>query len=143
MRIVKSLLMLILALTLSPVVMAADAEKSLYQRLGGEPVMARVMEEAIGKVARDSRVNQSFDNVNLRRLNQKIVEHTCMLTGGGCRYTGDDMKTVHAGLDITEQGFYALVEALRDALDRNGVGEREKNELLRILAPMKRDIVTR
>lgn len=139
----KSLLVLLLILTFSPAVMAADKAGSLYQRLGGEPVVARVVEAAIGRVARDPRVNQSFDKVNLRRVNRGIVEQICMLTGGGCRYTGDDMKKVHAGLDITEQAFNALVEALRDEMDRNGVGEREKNELLRILAPMKRDIVTR
>ena len=139
----KSLSALLLTLTLSPALMAADKAGSLYQRLGGEPVVAKVVEAAVGRVARDPRVNQSFHNVNLRRVNRGIVEQICMLTGGGCRYTGDDMKKVHAGLDITEQAFNALVAALRDELDRNGVGEREKNELLRILAPMKRDIVTR
>ena len=35
-----------------------------------------------------------------------------------------------------------MVQFLRDSLAHNGVGEREKNELLRLLAPMKRDIVT-
>ena len=48
-----------------------------------------------------------------------------------------------AGQNIDERQFYAVVESLRLALDANDVGEREKNELLRMLAPMKRDIVTR
>jgi hemoglobin len=51
------------------------------------------------------------------------------------------MKESHAGLNITEAEFYLTVQFLRDALDAR-VGEREKNELLRLLAPMKRDIVT-
>ena len=72
-----------------------------------------------------------------------IVELICALSGGPCRYSGDDMKTTHAGLNITEAEFYALVEAERAALDHHGVGTREKNELLRLLAPMKRDIVTK
>ncbi len=67
----------------------------------------------------------------------------CSLAGGGCKYSGDDVKTVHAGLNIRQGEFYAMVEALRAALDANGVGEREKNELLRLLAPIKRDVVTR
>lgn len=139
----KSMFALLLSVMGPPMALAANGDGSLYQRLGGEPVVARVVEETIGRVSRDSRVNQSFDKVDIRKLNQKIVDQICMLGGGGCRYTGDDMKKVHAGLDITEQGFYALVEALRDSLDSNGVGEREKNELLRLLAPMKRDVVTR
>ena len=132
-----------LALILSPASFAADGEHSLYQRLGGAPVVSQVVEETVEAVARDPRVNQSFDKVDRKKLNQKIVEQICALAGGGCRYTGDDMKKVHAGLDITEHGFYAMVAALRISLDANGVGEREKNELLRLLAPMKRDVVTR
>jgi len=132
-----------LALMLPLSAMAAEGENSLYQRLGGSPVVSRIVEETIEAVARDSRVNQSFDKVDRKKLNQKIVEQICALAGGGCRYTGDDMKKVHAGLDITEHGFYAMVAALRIALEANGVGEREKNELLRLLAPMKRDVVTR
>ena len=139
----KSLSVLLLTLTFSPALAAADKAGSLYQRLGGEPVVTKVVDAAVARIARDPRVNQSFHNVNLKKVKQGIVEQICMLTGGGCRYTGDDMKKVHAGLDITEREFNALVEALRDELDRNGVREREKNELLRILAPMKRDIVTR
>jgi hemoglobin len=88
-------------------------------------------------------VNQSFDGVNLKKLETKIVQQICALAGGGCTYTGDDMKLAHQGLHIGQREFYALVEALRVALDDNGVGEREKNELLRLLAPMKRDVVTR
>jgi hypothetical protein len=34
------------------------------------------------------------------------------------------------------------VQFLREALDHANVGVAEKNELLRLLAPMKRDIVT-
>lgn len=132
-----------LALFLSSAVFATDGENNLYQRLGGAPVVSKVVEETLAAVALDTRVNQSFDKVDLKKLNKKIVEQVCMLAGGGCRYTGDDMKKVHAGLDITEHGFYAMVAALRTSLDANGVGEREKNELLRLLAPMKRDVVTR
>lgn len=120
---------------------AAEAPP-LYLRLGGDAVIAPVVEEMIDAVAADARVNQSFDKVDMKRLKRMIVEQICALSQGPCRYSGDDMKQSHAGLKITEAELYALVEALRDALDRHNVGTREKNELLRLLAPMKRDVVT-
>ena len=52
------------------------------------------------------------------------------------------MHLAHGGLKITEREFNSIVECLRSVLNRHGIGEREKNELLRLLAPMKRDIVT-
>jgi hemoglobin len=118
-------------------------EPSLYQRLGGEPVVTRVVAQTIDRIAADPAANQSLDGVNLAKLDAKIVVQICALAGGGCTYTGEDMKTAHDGMNIRQREFYALVEALRAALDDNGVGEREKNELLRLLAPMKRDVVSR
>ena len=87
--------------------------------------------------------SRSFEKVNLKRLGQQLTIHLCSLTGGPCTFTGDDMKTTHAGQDITQAEFYALVETLRQVLDDRGVGTREKNELLALLAPFKRDVVTR
>lgn len=126
-----------------PGVAWADGEPSLYQRLGGEPVVTRVIEQTLRRVADDPAANRSLEGVDLQKLDAKIVLQVCALAGGGCTYTGDDMKAAHDGMNIGQREFYALVEALRDALDANGVGEREKNELLRLLAPMKRDVVTR
>ncbi len=117
--------------------------KSLYERIGGEAVVKEVTVDTLQQMVNNPRVNQSFQKVNIEKLANKIAEHTCFIGNGGCTYTGDEIKLVHAGLNITETEFYAMVEALRSALDRNGVGEREKNELLRLLAPMKRDIVTK
>ena len=120
---------------------SAHSDTPLYTRLGGETVVAQVVNQTVDTVVQDTRVNQSFDQVNLKRVKTKLVEQICSLSGGGCEYTGDEMKLVHKSLKITEREFFALVEALRQALNDNGVGEREKNELLAILAPMKRLVV--
>jgi hemoglobin len=117
-------------------------EPTLYSRLGGEPVVKRVVGETIDRAATDPRTRRSFKDVKLARVKEKIVEQVCALAGGGCKYTGDPMDKVHQGLGNTEAEMNLLVQFLRDALDGAGVKEAEKNELLRILAPMKRDIVT-
>ncbi|OYW39650.1 MAG: hypothetical protein B7Z35_03460 [Hydrogenophilales bacterium 12-61-10] len=119
----------------------ASGGESLYSRIGGQPVVAGVVDQMIEAVAHDPNVNQSFDKVNLKRLKEKLAEQICALSGGGCIYTGDEMKLVHKGLRINEREFFYLVEALREALDSHGVAQSEKNELLAILAPMKRLIV--
>lgn len=116
---------------------------TLYERLGGEKVVAQFVDETINLTSTDPRSKRSFDKVNLVNLKKKIAEQICELTAGPCKYSGDPMKLVHKGLEITEAEFYLMVEHLRIAVGRAGVAEGPKNELLRILAPMKRDIVTR
>ncbi|MGD9601942.1 MAG: group 1 truncated hemoglobin [Gammaproteobacteria bacterium] len=114
----------------------------MYTRLGGQPVIDAVVSDLLDGFAVSPDGRRSFDRVRLPRVKRLIGEHLCVLTGGPCTYTGDGIARIHAGLGITEREFAALVQALRDALDRHAVGTREKNELLRLLAPMKRDIVT-
>ena len=51
------------------------------------------------------------------------------------------MKEVHAGLHISEAEFFGMVTDLRDVLKERRVSQAAINELLRLLAPMKRDVV--
>lgn len=118
------------------------SDATLYERLGGGSAMMEIASETVDALANSPDGRRSMDRVNLPRLKKKIAQQFCALTDGPCKYTGDDMKLAHAGLKISEREFNAIVEILRGVLNRRGVAEREKNELLRLLAPMQRDIVT-
>ena len=123
--------------------MVAFADDSLFDRIGGAPVVAKVVDQLLDLSMNDPRTKRSFQKINLKRLREKLNEQLCALSNGPCQYSGDSMKDVHGGLDITDAEFNALVEHLTIALNANGVGLREKNELLKLLAPMKRDVVTK
>jgi hemoglobin len=51
------------------------------------------------------------------------------------------MKATHAGMGVSSADFDALVGDLVATLNTFKVPEREKNELLGALGPMKKDIV--
>jgi hemoglobin len=138
----RTCILAVVAICLAACATPPTAQPTLYARLGGEPVVARVVSETIDQSATDPRTSRSFKDVKLQRVKDKIVEQICELAGGGCKYTGDPMDKVHQGLKNTEAEMNLVVQWLREALDRNGVQTAEKNELLRLLAPMKRDIVT-
>ena len=120
---------------------AAAPQKSLYDRLGGEAAIKAVVDEFVGNVGADTRINKYFANANLDRLKGHLVNQIGQASGGPQQYTGRDMKTAHAGMGIDGPAFDALVEDLVKALDKFGVLEQEKSELLAILGPMKGDIV--
>jgi hemoglobin len=116
---------------------------SLYVRMGGAQTVEAVISDMLDHVSVDARTQRPFDKVNLKRLKRQLSAKICSVTGGGCNYNGDSMHDAHAGLGISEAEFYGLVEVLRDSLRRHGVAQRERNELLQILAPIKRDVVER
>jgi len=118
------------------------SEPSLYQRLGGKPAIVAVVDDFVGNVAADKRINAYFANTNIPRLKQMLVDQLCVGTGGPCTYAGRDMKTAHAGMGVDDAAFTALVEDLVKTLNKFNVPAKEKNELLGILGPMKSDIVT-
>lgn len=117
------------------------AERSLYDRLGGQGAIQAVVTKFISNVGGDKRINGYFKTTDLKNLNKLLVEQVCMATGGPCTYSGRDMKTTHQGMKVTTAAFNALVEDLVSALDTFNVQKKEKDELLGILGPMKSDIV--
>ncbi len=119
----------------------AASNRSLYDRMGGAPVVRAFVSETIDRVVADPRLNSSFEGVNLPRLKRLLVEQICELAGGGCHYTGVSMREAHANQHITDAQFDGLVQILRDSMRQHHVRLRERNELLRLLAPMKRDVV--
>ncbi|WDZ94439.1 group 1 truncated hemoglobin [Herbaspirillum sp. WKF16] len=127
----------------APAPKAAVADPALFNDLGGLPVIKKVVSDFVALMLDDERIRHTFAGTNLQRLDEKLVEQFCELSGGGCIYTGDPMKEVHQGLKLTNAHFNALVEDLQIAMEKNGIASRTQNRLLYLLAPMQRDTVTR
>ena len=120
---------------------AAGAQLRLYDRLGGAAGVAAIADTLIDRVSADPKLGQSFKDSNLDRIKKLLAEQICDLSGGPCHYSGDSMKEVHAGHHISEAEFYGMVADLREILKQRHVSQGAGNELLRLLAPMKRDVV--
>jgi hemoglobin len=122
---------------------AQHMTKSLYERLGGSTAITAVVDDFVANVAADRRINKFFARADVPRLKYLLVQQICAGTGGPCIYTGRDMRTAHAGMGIRSRHFNALVQDLGRTLNKFKVPRREQRELVAILAPMKKDIVTR
>ena len=119
----------------------AMVDKPLYDRLGGKPAITAVVDDFVGRVAADNRINGKFANTDIPRFKMLLMEQICQASGGPCTYTGRSMKATHAGMGVSSSDFDALVGNLVATLNKFKVPEREKSELLGALGPMKGDIV--
>jgi hemoglobin len=120
---------------------SAAPQASLYERMGGAPVVRAVVSETLDRVTADPKLRRSFAEVDVARIKRLLAEQICVLADGGCHYEGVSMSEAHAGHQISESEFYGLVEILRDSLRRHHVHLRERNQLLALLAPLKRQVV--
>lgn len=105
------------------------APTSLYDRLGGRPAITAVVDDFIGNVAADQRINLRFQGADIPRLKTMLVDQVCEASGGPCTYTGKTMLEAHRGMNVTDAEFNALVEDLVRSLDKFKVPAREKREL--------------
>src|SRR5919201_633925 len=115
---------------------ASEATPSLYKRLGGREGIRLVVDDFVGFVVADPRVNARFKDLkppDVEKFKTNISDQVCDATGGPCTYLGRDMKTVHQGMNITEAEWNATVENLVKALDKRNVAKKDQDELIALL----------
>jgi len=121
----------------------APTDDSLFQNLGAQPGIDRLVDDFHERLIADARMNRFFKDADHARLKQQLKLQFCEVSGGPCQLQGKDsnMKARHDGQDITKNDFNALVEVLQQTMDAQDIDFRIQNRLLARLAPMHRDIV--
>ena len=123
----------------------AQQTATLYKRLGGYDALAAVTDDFLARLAGDPQLSKFFvghSTDSLQRIRQLIVDQLCAATGGPCFYIGRSMKTTHAGMGITESDWQITASHLVATLDKFKVPEREKGEVMALVATLKPDIVS-
>jgi hemoglobin len=121
-------------------------EKKLYERIGGAKAVNAMVDEWMRMNLADQRVAASFAPVttkpdHLGRMRRGLVDQICEVSDGPCQYKGPDMKKVHGNMGVTEDQFLIVSDNLVQSMQKLGIQEREKNELLSRIAELRFDIV--
>ena len=135
---------MMLTVTLGACATMSEPEPTLYKRLGGREGIRGVVDDFVAFLVADPRVKDRFTKLTpaqVEKLKTNAADQICDATGGPCSYLGKDMKAAHTGMNITEVDWNATVEDLIKALDKRNVAKKDQQELIGLLAPMKKDIV--
>lgn len=122
----------------------AATPKSLYHRLGGYDMIAKIVDDFGPKLGKDPKIGPLLAGVSAEhrmRNRQLIVDQLCEATGGPCFYIGRTMLSSHQGLGITEDHFKQSGVLMVETLDKFKVGEPERSEFLAIIEKLRPDIV--
>ncbi len=117
------------------------SESTLYERLGGEENIRKVATTLFDTHANNKTISARYVNSDREKVIQLVFEFLCSATGGPQEYTGRDMLTTHKGMNISEEEFMAVLDDLMAALQSNGIGQREQEELLLANYNLRGDIV--
>ena len=115
---------------------------TLYQRLGGAEGIARIVDDVITAHLANPIVKTRYENVkDMDRVKRVTREFFGAGSGGPERYTGKDMLTAHKGMNISEQEFLAVTDDVIWALNKNGLGDDVKKDVIAILYSLKGEII--
>ena len=123
--------------------MSRSAEPTLYAELGGHAGIERIVDAFIGNLADDKRVAKSFADTDIDAFRGHMIDQICALASGPCVYAGRSMSESHRGLAIDAAMFNVVVADLMQAMESTQTPVAARNQLLGMLAPMYRDVVTR
>jgi hemoglobin len=125
----------------------APEAKSLWDRLGGEKGVGKVVDDVLDTAGKDPKVDFwrsgkfTPTKESVARLRELIIEQVSSATGGPFKYTGRDMKAAHKGMGITDAQFDAFVTDFRAALQKNGAKPDDVAAVVRFLEGTRKDVV--
>jgi hemoglobin len=119
---------------------------SLFERLGRSSGIERIVDEVAGRHLENPVIAARFRPYldqpgKLQALKEHLARFLEMGSGGPQRYGGRDMRTTHAGMNISPAEYMAAVDDILDALTQVGVDEQTRKDVLAMTWSIKGDIV--
>jgi hemoglobin len=128
---------------------AVATKPPLYERLGGLKGISLVVDDFIDRLVTNKTLNKNSAIDAGRKsapapyLKVQVAQLVCEVAGGPCKYTGKDMKSSHAHLNISEKEWDVMAGEFKKSLNKFKVPAAEQNELFEIVGKTKSDIVVR
>lgn len=125
----------------------APARTTLWERLGGQAKVRKVIDDLVARAGKDPKVDFTRGgkyNLNAEQManfKKQMVDLISQETGGPLRYEGRPLRKSHEGMGITDAQFDALVADLRRALVDNNVATADVDALIRIVETTRGQIV--
>jgi hemoglobin len=126
---------------------APKSNKALWDRLGGEAGVTRLVDDFLNAVVADPKVDfyrhgkVKLEAAQVAKMKREMVEQVSQITGGPLKYTGPDMKQIHKDMGITDAQFDAVVGHLQKTLEKNNIAESDKKAILAAINKQRKEIV--
>jgi hemoglobin len=114
---------------------------TLYERLGGTGGITQIASDLVEIHLANPAISPRYANSDVAMLKNGAATFFIAGTGGPNVYEGQNMLDTHRGMNISGDEFLAVLDDALEALDKNNIGQREKEEVLFVLYSMKPEIV--
>lgn len=122
--------------------------KTLFERLGGTEGISIIVEDTVENHMNNPDVSARFlpfkdKPEQLAIIKKHTVEFFSAGSGGSVTYSGKDMVTAHKGMNISPAEYMHVMDDIFASLDKNGIDEESKKDVLAILWSLKGMIISK
>lgn len=117
-------------------------EQTLYEKIGGEDAISKVVDYFYTDlVLKDPTVQQFFENTDMEKQKRHQSKFISFALGGPNQYSGKSMEKAHEGMNLQPAHFDAIVKHLHDALAHFGISEADIDTALSKVASLRDNIL--
>ena len=127
--------------------METTSQKSLYERLGGRKGIIALADDIVKAHLQNPVIQARYlplkeeEPEYFEKIKGHLVDFVCAGSGGEEAYTGRDMVTTHRGMNVSEAEYMAAMDDIMKTLDKHGIDEASKKDMLAIVYSLKDQIV--
>jgi len=103
---------------------------TLFERVGGEQMIAEVVDDFYDRVLADPELKPFFRNTSIDKLRSMQREFFGAALDGPITYTGKPLSHVHHGRGITKHHFTLFVNHLLDTLRDRGINDQDVTDII-------------
>ena len=119
---------------------------TLYEHLGGATGISKMVDDIVDAHLHNPVIKARFmPYLEKPERVAEIKKHTCDFLGAGSggpeQYTGRSMPESHRGMNINEAEYMAVVDDIMGVLEKHGISESARKDVLAITFALKNDIL--
>lgn len=123
-----------------------QATKTLFERLGGSSGIQALVKDIVDRHMQNPAILARFrPYLETPDKLEATKRHLCAFletgSGGAACYTGRSMQEAHRGMNISEAEYMAATDDILEVLQKHGVDEQSRREVLAIAYSLKGDIL--
>lgn len=120
--------------------------QTLFQRLGGTPGIAALVDDIVAAHMENPTVRARFLPVlaqpeRLAVIKQHTVNFLEMGSGGAAKYEGRSMRDAHKGMNISGEEYLAVIDDIMKVLRKHEIDDQSQKDVLAIAYSLKDEIV--
>ncbi len=119
---------------------------TLYERLGGAAGIASIVDDIVAAHLNNPVIKARFlPYLDRPERVEEIKKHNRDFFGAGSggpeKYTGRSMLETHRGMNISEAEYMAVMDDIMAVLEKHGIDESARKDVLAITFALKGDVI--